>query len=121
MRTRVFVILICLTTAHPALAADRLVLGRSASDWEETALIFNAVDALQSGTLAPLVADTTDNLLPRVVELGGSAQTSVTTAAARSNEILDDLIDDDYTTGWRVYTNTNGAELTIDGGLTAGI
>lgn len=114
MRTRVFVILICLTAAHPALAADRLVLGRSASDWEETALIFNAVDALQSGTLAPLVADTTDNLLPRVVELGGSAQTSVTTAAARSNEILDDLIDDDYTTGWRVYTNTNGAELTID-------
>ena len=114
MRTRVFVILICLTAAHPALAADRLVLGRSASDWEETALIFNAVDALQSGTLAPLVADTTDNLLPRVVELGGSAQTSVTTAAARSNEILDDLIDDDYTTGWRVYTNTNGAELIID-------
>ena len=27
-----------------------------------------------------------------------------------ANKILDDLIDDDYTTGWRVYTNTNGAE-----------
>lgn len=114
MKTRLYVILMCLTTARPALAAERLVLGRSAADWEETALIFNAVDALQSGTLAPLEADTTENLLPRVLELGGSAQTSVTTAAARSNEILDDLIDGDYKTGWRVYTNTNGAELTID-------
>ena len=95
-------------------ATERLVLGGSGADWNESAVVFSALDVLEGGVLAPLQADTTENLLPRVVELGGSAQTSVTTAAARSNEILGDLIDDDFKTGWRVYTNTNGAELRID-------
>jgi hypothetical protein len=106
--------LICVAVFQPAFAADRLVLGRTAADWQDSPLIFNALDAFGNGSLAPLEADTTENLLPRVVELGGNAQTSVTTAAARSNEILDDLIDGDASTGWRVYTNTNGAELQID-------
>ena len=114
MKSRYLVLLISLAVVHPVDAAERLVLGTSAEEWEETALIFNALDALSTGTLAPLQADTTENLLPRVVELGGSAQTSVTAAAARSNEILGELIDGEYTTGWRVYTNTNGAELTVD-------
>ena len=113
MNRRVLALLIALT-AGPLTASERLVLGTNAEDWQETALIFSALDALNSGALSPLQADTTENLLPRVVELGGNAQTSVTTAAARSNEILDDLIDGKPNTGWRVYTNTNGAELQVD-------
>lgn len=112
MRTRLLLLLLPLVVL-PVDAAERLVLGRSADDWSQ-ALIFNALDDLDSGGLQPLEADTTDNLLPRVVDLGGSAQTTVTTAAARSNEILDDLIDGNPSTGWRVYTNTNGAELQVD-------
>ena len=40
----------------------------------------------------------------------------MTTAAARSNQIINELIDGDYKTGWRVYTNPNGAELKVDMG-----
>ena len=68
------------------------------------------------GGLSPLEADPEENILPRIKELGGSATTSVTTAAARSNQIINELIDGDYKTGWRVYTNPNGAELNVDMG-----
>ncbi|NKB66513.1 MAG: hypothetical protein GKR89_05590 [Candidatus Latescibacteria bacterium] len=96
-------------------AAERLVIGGSGLSWSDNSLIFTALEELD-GTLAPLEADTTENLMPRVRELGGEATTSVTTASARSNRILTQLTDGDFRTGWRVYTNTNGAELELDMG-----
>ena len=105
--------LIAILGAVPAGAAESLVLGGSGLSWSDNALIFTALEELEGG-LAPLEADTTENLMPRVRELGGNATTSVRTAAARSNSILNELTDEDFRTGWRVYTNTNGAELDIN-------
>ena len=90
--------------------------GDDGLEWESNSLIFNALEVTDKAALSPLEADPEDNLLPRIKELGGTATTSVRTAAARSNQILNELIDDQYTTGWRVYTNTNGAELEVDMG-----
>ncbi len=94
-------------------AVDFLTFGGKARPWTSDSLVFNALEQVD-GQLGPLEADSTVNLLPRVQELGGSAVTSVSAAAARSNQILRELTDDDYTTGWRVYTDPNGAELSLD-------
>lgn len=96
-----------------ALAVDYLTFGGKGRPWTSDSLIFNALEQVD-GRLGPLEADSTENLLPRVQELGGSAVTSVAAAAARSNQILRELTDDDYTTGWRVYSDPNGAELSLD-------
>lgn len=90
--------------------------GDDGLEWESNSLIFNALEVTETTALSPLEADPEENLLPRIKELGGSATTSVRTAAARSNQIINELIDGEYTTGWRVYTNTNGAELEVDMG-----
>jgi hypothetical protein len=90
--------------------------GNNGLEWEKNSLIFNALEVTDENGLSPLEADPEANLLPRIKELGGTATTSVRTAAARSNQILKELIDEQYTTGWRVYTNTNGAELEVDMG-----
>ena len=90
--------------------------GNDGLEWENNSLIFNALEVTDENGLSPLEADPEANLLPRIKELGGTATTSVRTAAARSNQILKELIDEQYTTGWRVYTNTNGAELEVDMG-----
>jgi hypothetical protein len=96
---------------------QRLKIGGSDGlEWENNSLIFNALEVTDENGLSPLEADPEANLLPRIKELGGTATTSVRTAAARSNQILKELIDEQYTTGWRVYTNTNGAELEVDMG-----
>ena len=96
---------------------QRLKIGGSDGlDWQNNSLIFNALEVTDENALSPLEADPEANLLPRIKELGGTATTSVRTAAARSNQILKELIDEQYTTGWRVYTNTNGAELEVDMG-----
>ena len=100
----------------PAAAAERLKIGGDGLEWENNSLIFNALEVTDEGGLSPLEADPEENILPRIKELGGSATTSVRTAAARSNQILNELIDGDYKTGWRVYTNPNGAELEVDMG-----
>ena len=96
--------------------AERLKIGGDGQAWDGVGLFFNALEVTDSEGLSPLEADPQENLLPRIRELGGSATTSVTTAAARSNQIINELIDGEYTTGWRVYTNTNGAELEVDMG-----
>ena len=100
----------------PAAAAERLKIGGEGLEWESNSLVFNALEVTDEGGLSPLEADPEENILPRIKELGGSATTSVRTAAARSNQILNELIDGDYKTGWRVYTNPNGAELEVDMG-----
>ena len=100
----------------PATAAERLKIGGDGLEWESNSLVFNALEVTDEGGLSPLEADPEENILPRIKELGGTATTSVRTAAARSNYILNELIDGDYKTGWRVYTNPNGAELEVDMG-----
>ena len=100
----------------PATAAERLKIGGDGLEWESNSLVFNALEVTDEGGLSPLEADPEENILPRIKELGGSATTSVRTAAARSNQIINELIDGDYKTGWRVYTNPNGAELEVDMG-----
>ncbi|MBT7585641.1 MAG: hypothetical protein HN558_08960 [Gemmatimonadetes bacterium] len=90
--------------------------GNDGLEWQNNSLVFNALEVTDENGLSPLEADPEANLLPRIKELGGTATTSVRTAAARSNQILKELIDEQYTTGWRVYTNTNGAELEVDMG-----
>ena len=100
----------------PATAAERLKIGGDGLEWESNSLVFNALEVTDGGGLSPLEADPEENILPRIKELGGSATTSVRTAAARSNQIINELIDGDYKTGWRVYTNPNGAELEVDMG-----
>ncbi len=97
-------------------AAERLKIGGNGQTWDDIGLFFNALEVTDEEGLSPLEADPEENILPRIRELGGGATTSVTTAAARSNQIINELIDGDYKTGWRVYTNTNGAELTVDMG-----
>ena len=97
-----------------SLAVQELKVGGAGRSWLETALVFSTVEDID-GTLAPLEADPTENLLPRVSELGGTAVSSVPVIGG-SSEILRQLTDSDYTTGWRVFTNTNGAELTVDMG-----
>ena len=96
------------------LAVQELRIGGSGRSWSETALIFSSVEATD-GSLAPIEADTTENLLTRVRELGGSAVSSVPVIGG-SSEILRQLADGDRSTGWRVFTNTNGAELKVDMG-----
>jgi hypothetical protein len=98
-----------------AAAVNYLTFGTPTRPWTADSLVFNALEQVD-GRLGPLEADSTENLLPRVQELGGSAVTSVAAAAARSNQILRELTDGDYTTGWRVYSDPNGAELTLDMG-----
>ena len=113
----IFLILLLAGFIFPgrATAVDQITIGGSGLPWEDNSIIFNALEEVDS-SLLPLEADPEENILPRIKELGGSAETSVLTAAARSNQILNELTDEDYTTGWRVYTNTNGAELTVDMG-----
>ena len=113
-----FILLMVLIAVFPDLinAGERLKFGGNGIAWDETGLYLNALEVTQLEGLSPLEADPTENILPRIRELGGGATTSVTTAAARSNQIINELIDGDYKTGWRVYTNTNGAELTVDMG-----
>ena len=112
--TRVALALACL--AMPTAAAERLKIGGDGLEWESNSLVFNALEVTDEGGLSPLEADPEENILPRIKELGGSATTSVRTAAARSNQILNELIDGSHTTGWRVYTDPNGAELEVDMG-----
>ena len=116
--TRAALALACLAMGYstPAAAAERLKIGGDGLEWESNSLIFNALEVTDDGGLSPLEADPEENILPRIKELGGSATTSVTTAAARSNQIINELIDGSHTTGWRVYTNPNGAELEVDMG-----
>lgn len=116
--TRAALALACLAMgcSTPAAAAERLKIGGDGLEWESNSLVFNALEVTDEGGLSPLEANPEENILPRIKELGGSATTSVSTAAARSNQILNELIDDDYKTGWRVYTNPNGAELEVDMG-----
>lgn len=116
--TRAALALACLAMGFstPAAAAERLKIGGAGLEWEGNSLVFNALEVTDEGGLSPLEADPEENILPRIKELGGSATTSVRTAAARSNQILNELIDGSHTTGWRVYTNPNGAELEVDMG-----
>lgn len=116
--TRAALALACLAmgASTPAAAAERLKIGGDGLEWEGNSLVFNALEVTDEGGLSPLEADPEENILPRIKELGGSATTSVRTAAARSNQILNELIDGSHTTGWRVYTNPNGAELEVDMG-----
>ena len=114
--TRAALALACLAMASSTPAAERLKIGGDGLEWESNSIVFNALEVTDEGGLSPLEADPEENILPRIKELGGSATTSVTTAAARSNEIINELIDGDYKTGWRVYTNPNGAELDVDMG-----
>lgn len=116
--TRAALALACLAMGYntPAAAAERLKMGGDGLEWESNSLVFNALEVTAEGGLSPLEADPEENILPRIKELGGSATTSVRTAAARSNQILNELIDGSHTTGWRVYTNPNGAELEVDMG-----
>lgn len=116
--TRAALALACLAMGYntPAAAAERLKIGGDGLEWESNSLVFNALEVTAEGGLSPLEADPEENILPRIKELGGSATTSVRTAAARSNQILNELIDGSHTTGWRVYTNPNGAELEVDMG-----
>lgn len=116
--TRAALALACLAMGYstPATAAERLKIGGAGLEWESNSLVFNALEVTAEGALSPLEADPEENILPRIKELGGSATTSVRTAAARSNQIINELIDGDYKTGWRVYTNPNGAELEVDMG-----
>ena len=116
--TRAALALACLAMGYstPATAAERLKIGGDGLEWESNSLVFNALEVTDEEALSPLEADPEENILPRIEELGGSATTSVRTAAARSNYILNELIDGDYKTGWRVYTNPNGAELEVDMG-----
>lgn len=116
--TRAALALACLAMGFstPAAAAERLKIGGDGLEWEDNSLVFNALEVTDERGLSPLEADPEENILPRIKELGGSATTSVRTAAARSNQILNELIDGSHTTGWRVYTNPNGAELEVDMG-----
>lgn len=116
--TRAALALACLAMGYntPAAAAERIKMGGDGLEWESNSLVFNALEVTAEGGLSPLEADPEENILPRIKELGGSATTSVRTAAARSNQILNELIDGSHTTGWRVYTNPNGAELEVDMG-----
>ena len=116
--TRAALALACLALGYspPAAAAERIKIGGDGLEWESNALVFNALEVSAEGGLSPLEADPEENILPRIKELGGSATTSVRTAAARSNQILNELIDGSHTTGWRVYTDPNGAELEVDMG-----
>ena len=116
--TRAALALACLAMGYntPAAAAERIKIGGDGLEWESNSLVFNALEVTAEGGLSPLEADPEENILPRIKELGGSATTSVRTAAARSNQILNELIDGSHTTGWRVYTNPNGAELEVDMG-----
>ena len=114
--TRAALALACLAMGYSTPAAERLKIGGDGLEWESNSTVFNALEVTDEGGLAPLEADPEENILPRIKELGGRATTSVTTAAARSNEIINELIDGDYKTGWRVYTNPNGAELKVDMG-----
>jgi hypothetical protein len=110
------VFLVSLGAPEGSTAAETFKVGGAGLRWEAQSLIFNALEVTEAQALSPLEADPQQNILPRLKELGGSATTSVRTAAARSNQILNELIDGDYKTGWRVYTNTNGAELVVDMG-----
>lgn len=116
--TRAALALACLAMGYstPTAAAERLKIGGDGLEWESNSIVFNALEVTDEGGLSPLEADPEENILPRIKELGGRATTSVRTAAARSNEIINELIDGDYKTGWRVYTNPNGAELDVDMG-----
>ena len=116
--TRAALALACLAMgcSTPATAAERLKIGGDGLEWESNSLVFNALEVTDEEGLSPLEANPEENILPRIKELGGSATTSVSTAAARSNQILNELIDGEYKTGWRVYTNSNGAELEVDMG-----
>ena len=112
----IVLVVFALGTVEAGLAAQELKVGGAGRSWSETALVFSKVEEVE-GTLAPLEADPTENLLPRVRELGGSATTSVTVIGLwGTGDILPGLADGDRTTGWRVFTNTNGAELTVDMG-----
>ena len=66
--------------------------GDDGLEWENNSLIFNAIEVTEDDGLSPLEADPEENILPRIKELGGSATTSVRTAAARSNQIINELI-----------------------------
>ena len=114
--TRAALALALLAMGYSTPAAERLKIGGDGLEWESNSLVFNALEVTDDGGLSPLEADPEENILPRIKELGGSATTSVRTAAARSNQILNELIDGTHTTGWRVYTNPNGAELEVDMG-----
>ena len=109
-------LLVGLSSASQAQVQRLKIGGNDGLEWESNSLIFNALEVTDEIALSPLEANPEENLLPRIKELGGTATTSVQTAAARSNQILNELIDNQYTTGWRVYTNTNGAELEVDMG-----
>ncbi len=115
-RTAFFLTL--LLAIHPgnSTAAERLKIGGDGRAWADVGLFFNALEVTDEQGLSPLEADSDENILSRIKELGGSATTSVRTAAARSNQIINELTDGDYKTGWRVYTNTNGAEIEVDMG-----
>ena len=110
------ILLIGFSSSGQAQVQRLKIGGNDGLEWQNNSLIFNALEVTDENGLSPLEADPEANLLPRIKELGGTATTSVRTAAARSNQILKELIDEQYTTGWRVYTNTNGAELEVDMG-----
>ena len=115
-RTALALAFLAMGCSTPAAAAERLKVGGDGVEWESNSLVFNALEVTDERGLSPLEANPEENILPRIKELGGSATTSVSTAAARSNQILNELIDGEYRTGWRVYTNPNGAELEVDMG-----
>ena len=98
------------------VAVQELKVGGVGRSWSDMALFLSAAKEVD-GSLVPLEADPTENLLPRVSELGGTAVSSVPVVGqATSREILKWLVDGDHATGWRVFANTNGAELTVDMG-----
>lgn len=115
-RAALALVFLAMGYSTPTAAAERLKIGGDGLEWESNSIVFNALEVTDEGGLSPLEADPEENILPRIKELGGSATTSVLTAAARSNQILNELIDGEYKTGWRVYTNPNGAELEVDMG-----
>ena len=118
--------MVLLTLAREALAVEYLKFGGANAPWVENALVVTALKKIES-SLAALEADPDENIMIQIGELGGRAVSSITafgqslvrqeeTGFQQGNDILPALIDGDPNTGWRVFTNTNGAELRIDMG-----
>ena len=117
--------MVLLTLARESLAVEYIKFGGANTPWVENALVVTALKEIES-SLAALEADPDENIMIQIGELGGRAVTSVTafgqsltgqgTSFQQGNDILPELIDGNPNTGWRVFTNTNGAELRIDMG-----
>ena len=85
------ILLIGFSSSGQAQVQRLKIGGNNGLEWQNNSLIFNALEVTDENGLSPLEADPEANLLPRIKELGGTATTSVRTAAARSNQIINEL------------------------------